>query len=507
MKKIVGKLMIFVILIIMIILFFRDYIIKVYVEKKLNLEIGTLESSIKEKKIVLNNITYREEKKDKSEFYEIEKLEIYFNNISFEKKEINISKTEISGVNYRVEEHNRIVGSEFKNNTIKNELLDDLRNSTEKNYSENERKIKDILEENYKQKEVELNNILQPYKEKLLKLSETEQGKNIKKSVEKIKNIKSISDLFSKEGDIKNILKNSKEIFHKNIKEKEQIKDKIKELSSKKNIENHLLQIDNIKPDLILDSDIIDKIISIKINEELEGKIYEQVLIYRGMVEKIEGIKKEENKDLWKLNIDELNIEVSLFNTKLYGKILNLSSDLKNMKDIIKVSLKNNENKDKVTGEINLLKITGDLNLNIEGLSSKNILGLSEYLKSGNIFIQQNIEFFPQDITISGELKIKDMKLNNEKIVTEILKEKDIKFKENIEVVLNGILKRVDYLDVKYNYDSKNRKILIKSNLKSKIDEIFKNSKNDIAKEVFESRLLDFKNKKIIELIGNEDNK
>ncbi|MGL4688150.1 MAG: hypothetical protein ACRCVS_05620 [Fusobacteriaceae bacterium] len=508
MKKVLIKLVVLIVLIVSAILFFRDSIMKIYIEKKLNLEVGVLESSIKEKKIVLNNIIYKEEKIEKSVLYEIEKIEIYFKNISLEKKEVNILKTEIYGMSYRISEHkkNEIQGEkELENETQKNELLNFLKESTEKSYLENQDNIKNILENKYKQKEEELKNLLKPYKAKLLEINESEEGKNIKERVKKIKDIKSISDLFSKESEIKDILKNSKQILRNNSKEKEIIKETIKKLASKENIEKYLLEISDINLNLSVDSDIIDKIISAKINEELEEQVYKQVLSYRKIVEKIEKIKKEKNENLWKLNIEKLNIESTIFNTKLEGEILNISSDLSSIKDIVEIYLRNPKNKNKIKGEIDFINTKGDLNLNIEELSSENIIGVEKYLSSGNIFLQQNMKFDSQNIFISGEVKINDMRLNHDNIVDELLKNKDIIFKKHTGVALKEILRRIDYLDINYTYDSESRKILIKSNLKSKIDEIFKNSKNDIAKKVFENELLQFKNQKISELIKKRE--
>ncbi|MGL5123914.1 MAG: hypothetical protein ACRC6K_07130 [Fusobacteriaceae bacterium] len=499
MKKIAIKLLVLIILTVSVILFFRDSIIKIYIEKKFNLEVGALESSIKEKKIVLNNITYKEEKKEKSEFYKIEKIEIYLKNISLEKKEVNILKTEIFGVSYKLNEY--ITHELTKDSNYKNDLLDVLKEKTEKSYLLNEDNIKNMLEEKYKQKKEELKKTLKIYKEKLLKLNESEEGKNIKQSIKKIKDIKSISDLFSKESDIKDILTNSKQIINNNFEEKEKIKEIMRELTSKEKMEKDLLEMSDINLDLSIETDIIDKIISAKINEELEGKIYEQILSYRKIVEKIEKIKKNKKENSWKINIEKLNVEFHVFGAEFKGNIINISSDLSSMKDLIQIDLTNSKNKDEIKGEIDLLNTKGNLNLNIEDLSSEKIIGAEKYFNSGNIFLHQNIKFGPRDIFINGELKIKNMKLNYEDIVRELLKNKDIKFKKHIQLLLGEILQKIDYLDIKYTYDSENRKILIRSNLKSKIGEIFKTSKNDIAKKVFENELSQFKNNKINELI------
>lgn len=189
-----------------------------------------------------------------------------------------------------------------------------------------------------------------------------------------------------------------------------------------------------------------------------EDEIYNLLLRYREIVKEMEERVRrdvERRDDIWEIQMNRVSIFFDIYGINFNGEIKNFNSRLSKNYDNISFKLfgEKDDTIGMIKGELNLLKL--DLNATLD-IPELNLIGVTEfrkYLSDGVASLQQDIQMDKYDVALQGVLTAKRMKL-----------------------VENPLLEKIQDLEIRYQYNSRDRQLYLNSHfLKNKIDEMKNN--------------------------------
>lgn len=199
----------------------------------------------------------------------------------------------------------------------------------------------------------------------------------------------------------------------------------------------------------------VDNILSQYLTKTYEEEIYDILLRYREIVKELEErLQRDlERKDnVWEFHMNRVSIFFDIYGISFNGEVKNFSSRLsKNYSNIpFKLFGEKNDDIGMLKGELNILKLELNSAIDIPELDLVSIPEVQKYLVDGVASLQQDIHLDKYHVMINGTLLGKRMRLAE-----------------------NPFVEKVQDLEVKYRYDSRDRQLHIKSRfLKNKIDEL-----------------------------------
>ena len=446
MKKFIGILLLFIVVIVTVLYFARDFLLKEYLERKMSkannapVTIGSVDLDYFESYVTLKDIKVMSNLHKDEIFISIDELKSYYE-IDFSKKVITFDDTEISGIaffkdaNYENSDREAVVTFENKvteaeEKTKRDKVLAELKTLYLNKIEENHLNLNEILSRDLVNKD------------NMSELEKIKQSiKNIKESNEKNLNI---SDVV---GEISNISKSTKKLG-KDL--------KLNDLSKTE---------EDIRESLTL--------------EESLDRVVRNFL------------------DRNKLVLFDLDGYINMYLTSnVYG--ISFNGEVKNFST--RLSKNQGDTAFKLFGEKGntIGEFKGFINFNTE--LTESTLNIPEadlkdfgtnLLKGGEGIIFQSLSTNGYHLAISGSVHLKNMKLDIDKVI-ESMKIEDEVTKE----IIAPLLKELNTGEIYYSYDTDTRILTIKTNIVEVFDDIL-NGKNSSLKTKIRERIKDDFLKKI----------
>lgn len=240
-------------------------------------------------------------------------------------------------------------------------------------------------------------------------------------------------------------------------------------------------------PSSLVDDDLLDAMINEKIGKDLEKKLNKEVVkinyFYGGLKEEntlrksVDPLSNNQNleKKEWTVKIDSLDIDSKLFNTVLKGNIKNIVVPLCMVEEEspIKIELSDIANINKISGELSIDK--ANIAVNAPEFDYKMIPDAARYIESGEFNLTQTLDYKDDILVIDGMIIVKNLKLNTDNLVNEILKKNKIPLVDPRAQILKYMLKKINSAKLIYTYDSKEGKLVIKTDLQKQLSKILTN--------------------------------
>lgn len=231
-----------------------------------------------------------------------------------------------------------------------------------------------------------------------------------------------IKDKESKTNNKEVISNKASTAFFKELTEEVAIQNNLSNLFSgnfnTKNITNNLSH--NFFDFLIKNVDYIDIILEKELNKKLKSDIISFNKNYKDFIENLDKFKNDSNLK-YTVNINNTNFTGLIKNINFNGTIKNISTNFSKAIDIpITINLSQKNNVGQIFGNLNLNSLSGELYIKAPKINLLEINNSKEYIKHGNLFIEQKISLNNNSITIAGETNISNLKLNKESIVNHL---------------------------------------------------------------------------------------
>lgn len=488
MKKFISMLVLMIVIVVAILYFARDFILKEYLERKMSkvnhapVMIGSLDLDYFERYIRLKDIKIMSNLHKDEIFISIDELKGYYE-IDYAKKIINFDDTEINGITFFKNEkyeysdeesavafENKVTQAEekFKRDKVLNEL---------KNLY-----LTKVEEHNLNLQEVFSKNSINKESSEIEKVRES--IKNIKESSKKNLNISEVID------EISNIGKNSKKIvkdldindLNKSVDENISFEDAVDKTIRNFLNKNRLVLFD------------LDAYINMYLNLVYEQKIYNLSLKYKDLLDEIHLRKEEDNKladeDIWELFFSSISVGSNVYGISFNGEVKNFSTRLSKNKDNTEFKLygEKGDTIGEFKGFINLDRELTASVLNIPEANLKDIE--NEMFDAGEAMLYQELSTNGYDLQINGSLHFKEMKLNVDKVI-ETMKIEDEVTKE----IIVPILRELNEGTINYSYDTTTRNLQIKTDILEVFDRILNGENSSLKTKIREKIKVDFFNK------------
>jgi len=417
MKKFLGILLLFIVVVVTVLYFARDFLLKEYLERKMSkannapVTIGSVDLDYFESYVTLKDIKIMSNLHKDEIFISIDELKSYYE-IDFSKKVITFDDTEIEGIaffkdaNYENSDREGVVTFENKvteaeEKTKRDKVLMELKTLYLNKIEENHLNLNEILSRN-------LND-----KSNMSELEKIKQSiKNIKESSEKNLNI---SDVV---GEISNIGKSTKKLgkdlkLDNLNKTEEDIKEGLTLEESLDRVVRNFLDRNKL---VLFD---LDGYINMYLNLVYEQKIYNLSLKYRDILDEIRLRKEEDSKlsdgDIWELFFNSISVTSNVYGISFNGEVKNFSTRLsKNKGDtVFKLFGEKGNTIGEFKGFINFNTELTESTLNIPEADLKD-LG-SDLLKGGEGVLFQSLSTNGYHLAINGSIHLKNMKLDIDK--------------------------------------------------------------------------------------------
>lgn len=236
----------------------------------------------------------------------------------------------------------------------------------------------------------------------------------------------------------------------------------------------------------VIDSTYLEK----EVDEIIEKSLREQVGLYgqiRGNM--VNEISKRLNLERIRTTSYVINLEkivggIEFFGDKYIIEIRNESNELPGMKKTSVFRINDIKNNFLFTGEINIPKVSGKTNMEIKEFNYKSFPRLKEYIKEGKIEINNNSIFNQKRFTQEGEIYLRQLKLDSDRIVQEIANRRGIS-QNSIEYrLLKSSLKRLRRLKIRYRYDSLDDNLEIRTDIVKEVRSILTANLQEILMEL-----------------------
>ena len=488
MKKFIGILLLFIVVVVTVLYFARDFLLKEYLERKMSkannapVKIGSVDLDYFESYITLKDIKVMSNLHKDEIFISIEELKSYYN-IDFRKKIITFDDTEIGGIaffkdaNYENSDREGVITFENKvteaeEKTKRDKVLMELKTLYLNKIEENHLNLNEILSR-------DLSN-----KDNLSELEKIKQSiKNIKESNEKNLNISDVVGEISIGKSTKKLGKNLK--LGNLSKTEEEIRENLTLEESLDRVVRSFLDRNKL---ILFD---LDSYINIYLNLVYEQKIYNLSLKYRDILDEIRLRKQKDSKlsdgDIWELFFNSISITSNVYGIGFNGEVKNFSTRLsKNQGDtVFKLFGEKGNTIGEFKGFINFNTELTESTLNIPEADLKD-LG-SDLLKGGEGVLFQSLSTNGYHLAIKGSIHLKNMKLDIDKVI-ESMKIED----EVIKEIIAPLLRELNTGEIYYSYDTDTRILTIKTNIVEVFDDILNGENSSLKTKIREKIKDDF---------------
>ena len=489
MKKFIGILLLFIVILVTILYFARDFLIKEYLERKMTkannapVTIGSVDLDYFESYITLKDVKVMSNLHKDEIFISIDELKSYYE-IDFRKKIITFDDTEITGIGFFkdadyensdweavVTFENKVTEAEEK--TKREKVLTELKTLYLNKIEENNLNLNEILSR-------DLTN-----KENVSELEKIKQSiKNIKESNEKNLNISEVV------GEISNIGKSTKKLGKElNLNDLSKTSGSIREdLTLEESLDRVVRNFLDRNKLVLFD---LDGYINMYLNLVYEQKIYNLSLKYRDILDEIRLRKEKDSKlsdeDVWELFFNSISITSNVYGISFNGEVKNFSTRLS--KNQGNTAFKLFGEKGNTIGEfkgfINFNTELTESTLNIPEADLKDFG--TDLLKGGEGVIFQSLSTNGYHLAINGSVHLKNMKLDIDKVI-ESMKIEDEVTKE----IIAPLLKELNTGEVYYSYDTDTRILTIKTNVVEVFDDILNGENSSLKIKIREKIKDDF---------------
>ena len=489
MKKFIGILLLFIVILVTILYFARDFLIKEYLERKMTkannapVTIGSVDLDYFESYITLKDIKVMSNLHKDEIFISIDELKSYYE-IDFRKKIITFDDTEITGIgffkdaDYENSDREAVVTFENKvteaeEKTKREKVLTELKTLYLNKIEENNLNLNEILSR-------DLTN-----KENVSELEKIKQSiKNIKESNEKNLNISEVV------GEISNIGKSTKKLGKElNLNDLSKTSGSIREdLTLEESLDRVVRNFLDRNKLVLFD---LDGYINMYLNLIYEQKIYNLSLKYRDILDEIRLRKEKDSKlsdeDVWELFFNSISITSNVYGINFNGEVKNFSTRLsKNQGDTaFKLFGEKGNTIGEFKGFINFNTELTESTLNIPEADLKDFG--TDLLKGGEGVIFQSLSTNGYHLAINGSVHLKNMKLDIDKVI-ESMKIEDEVTKE----IIAPLLKELNTGEVYYSYDTDTRILTIKTNVVEVFDDILNGENSSLKIKIREKIKDDF---------------
>ncbi len=493
MKKFIGILLLFIVIVVTVLYFARDFLLKGYLERKMSkannapVTIGSVDLDYFESYVTLKDVKVMSNLHENEIFISIDELKSYYE-IDFRKKIITFDDTEITGIvffkdaNYENSDREAVVTFENKvteaeEKTKREKVLTELKTLYLNKIEENHLNLDEILSR-------DLGN-----KDNISELEKIKQSiKNIKESNEKNLNI---SDVV---GEISNISKSTKKLgkelkLNDLSKTDEGIREDLTLEESLDRVVRNFLDRNKL---VLFD---LDGYINMYLNLVYEQKIYNLSLKYRDILDEIRLRKQKDSnlsdEDIWELFFNSISVTSNVYGINFNGEVKNFSTRLS--KNQGNTGFKLFGEKGNTIGEFrgfyNFNTELTESTLNIPEANLKDFG--TDLLKGGEGVIFQSLSTNGYHLSINGSVHLKNMKLDIDKVI-ESMKIEDEITKE----IIAPLLKELNTGEIYYSYDTDTRILTIKTNIVEVFDDIL-NGENSSLKSKIRKKIKDDFLKKI----------
>src|SRR3712207_5561547 len=216
-----------------------------------------------------------------------------------------------------------------------------------------------------------------------------------------------------------------------------------------------------VKPEVVEEPKSIlslDRMLGKYLTIMYEDEVYDLLLRYREIVKEMEErIRRdvERRDNIWEIQMNRVSIFFDIYGINFNGEIKNFNSRLSKNYDNISFKLfgEKGDTIGMIKGELNLLKLDLQATLDIPELNLVGVTEFRKYLSDGVASLQQDIQMDKYDVALQGILTAKRMKL-----------------------VENPLLEKIQDLEIRYQYNSRDRQLYLNTNfVKNKIDEMKNN--------------------------------
>jgi len=489
MKKFIGILLLFIVILVTILYFARDFLIKEYLERKMTkannapVTIGSVDLDYFESYITLKDVKVMSNLHKDEIFISIDELKSYYE-IDFRKKIITFDDTEITGIgffkdaDYENSDREAVVTFENKvteaeEKTKREKVLTELKTLYLNKIEENNLNLNEILSR-------DLTN-----KENVSELEKIKQSiKNIKESNEKNLNISEVV------GEISNIGKSTKKLGKElNLNDLSKTSGSIREdLTLEESLDRVVRNFLDRNKLVLFD---LDGYINMYLNLVYEQKIYNLSLKYRDILDEIRLRKEKDSKlsdeDVWELFFNSISITSNVYGINFNGEVKNFSTRLsKNQGDTaFKLFGEKGNTIGEFKGFINFNTELTESTLNIPEADLKDFG--TDLLKGGEGVIFQSLSTNGYHLAINGSVHLKNMKLDIDKVI-ESMKIEDEVTKE----IIAPLLKELNTGEVYYSYDTDTRILTIKTNVVEVFDDILNGENSSLKIKIREKIKNDF---------------
>ena len=489
MKKFIGILLLFVVILVTVLYFARDFLIKEYLERKMTkannapVTIGSVDLDYFESYITLKDVKVMSNLHKDEIFISIDELKSYYE-IDLRKKIITFDDTEISGIgffkdaDYENSDREAVITFENKvteaeEKTKREKVLTELKTLYLNKIEENNLNLNEILSR-------DLSN-----KENISELEKIKQSiKNIKESNEKNLNISEVV------GEISNIGKSTKKLGRDlNIGDLSKTKENLREdLTLEESLDRVVRNFLDRNKLVLFD---LDGYINMYLNLIYEQKIYNLSLKYRDILDEIRLRKEKDSKlsdeDIWELFFNSISITSDVYGISFNGEVKNFSTRLsKNQGDtVFKLFGEKGNTIGEFKGFINFNTELTESTLNIPEANLKDFG--TDLLKGGEGVIFQSLSTNGYHLSINGSVHLKNMKLDIDKVI-ESMKIEDEVTKE----IIAPLLKELNTGEVYYSYDTDTRILTIKTNVVEVFDDILNGENSSLKIKIREKIKDDF---------------
>ena len=493
MKKFIGILLLFIVIVVTVLYFARDFLLKGYLERKMSkannapVTIGSVDLDYFESYVTLKDVKVMSNLHENEIFISIDELKSYYE-IDFRKKIITFDDTEITGIvffkdaNYENSDREAVVTFENKvteaeEKTKREKVLTELKTLYLNKIEENHLNLDEILSR-------DLGN-----KDNISELEKIKQSiKNIKESNEKNLNI---SDVV---GEISNISKSTKKLgkelkLNDLSKTDEGIREDLTLEESLDRVVRNFLDRNKL---VLFD---LDGYINMYLNLVYEQKIYNLSLKYRDILDEIRLRKQKDSnlsdEDIWELFFNSISVTSNVYGINFNGEVKNFSTRLsKNQGNTgFKLFGEKGNTIGEFKGFINFNTELTESTLNIPEANLKDFG--TDLLKGGEGVIFQSLSTNGYHLSINGSVHLKNMKLDIDKVI-ESMKIEDEVTKE----IIAPLLKELNTGEIYYSYDTDTRILTIKTNIVEVFDDIL-NGENSSLKSKIRKKIKDDFLKKI----------
>ena len=489
MKKFIGILLLFIVILVTVLYFARDFLLKGYLERKMSkannapVTIGSVDLDYFESYVTLKDIKVMSNLHEDEIFISIDELKSYYE-IDFRKKIITFDDTEITGIgffkdaDYENSDREAVVTfenkvTEVEEKTKREKVLTELKTLYLNKIEENNLNLNEILSR-------DLTN-----KDNISELEKIKQSiKNIKESNEKNLNI---SDVV---GEISNIGKSTKKLgkdlkINDLTKTDEGIREDLTLEETLDRVVRNFLDRNKL---VLFD---LDGYINMYLNLVYEQKIYNLSLKYRDILDEIRLRKEKDSKlsdeDIWELFFNSISITSNVYGISFNGEVKNFSTRLS--KNQGNTAFKLFGEKGNTIGEfkgfINFNTELTESTLNIPEADLKDFG--TDLLKGGEGVIFQSLSTNGYHLAINGSVHLKNMKLDIDKVI-ESMKIED----EVTREIIAPLLKELNTGEIYYSYDTDTRILTIKTNIVEVFDDILNGENSSLKTKIRERIKSDF---------------